>query len=273
MMLKKFLFSAIRMEGWPKLFRRNSIMQEPRVLLNPDHRMMVVWSPKSACTTVFVWFANTIGKIEDMKGYKWPHEYRSEAYYKSDLHLRGLKLAPRNYRIVRVIRDPYFRAASIYRHALKTRLDEDHLKAASPPLDRRTGFSFMQFLDYIETLQLDSANVHIRPQFHPVEAELRPEFVINISRQDLFTELNKVEEAFALPRTDFHSLNWLHREADRKAKPGAFGGNEADVVPFDRLAARGQKPWPTYEQLLTPRARARIETLYARDFEAYADHL
>lgn len=256
-----------------KAANRNPMLRQPRVLLDPDKRMMVVWSPKSACTTVFVWFANVIGKVHELKGHKWPHEYRREVYYKSDLHLRGLEHPLRDYRMVRIIRDPYSRAASIYRHALKTRLDEEGLKAASPPLDRRTGFSFLQFLDYVESLKLDSANVHIRPQFHPVEAELRPEFVINISRQDLFAELHGVEEAFGLPRTDFRSLEWLHREADRKAKPGAFDGEEADAVPFDTSAARGLKPWPTYEQLLTPRARARIEKLYARDFEAYAAHL
>jgi hypothetical protein len=246
----------------------------PQPLLNPDNGMMVVWSPKSACTTVFVWFAGTIGRLDEARASADVHRYRTDVYYSSDLYRRGLDHRLGDYRIVRVIRDPYARAASIYRHALRTRLVDRRFKAASAMLDRRKGFSFLQFLDYVGTLRPRAAGAHLRPQFHPIETALRPEIVINISRQDLFAELNGVEDAFGLPRTDFRDLEWLlRREARRKAKEGAFKGEAADDVLFDADAARGLKPWPDYGQLLTPRARARIETLYARDFEAYAAHL
>ena len=148
------------------------------------------------------------------------------------------------------------------------------LKASPAALDPKAGFSFLQFLDYLASLDLDTANPHLQAQRHVVETLRRPDFVINISKQDLFEELNRVEDAFGLHRTDFHDLRWLHeREAGRKAQPGAFAREAADEFPFDKNAAFGLKPWPDYEQLLTPRARARIEALYARDFEAYAPYL
>jgi hypothetical protein len=251
---------------------RNVLDARSRPLLNPDNGMMVLWSPKSACTTVFVWFAGTIGRLDEVRAFGSAHRYRMQVYRKSDLYQRGLERPPGDYRIVRVIRDPYQRAASIYRHALKTPFFMNkQLKAVPAALDRSAGFSFLQFLDYLEGLDLETANTHLRVQRHLVESEHRPEFIINISRQDLFTELNKVEEAFGLPRTDFHEMEWLHeRESGRKAKPGAFEGGAADDFPFDKDAASGLKPWPDYGALLTPRARARIEKIYAGDFEAYA---
>ena len=253
---------------------RNVLDTRSRPLLNPDNGMMVLWSPKSACTTVFVWFAGTIGKLDEVHAYGNAHRYRMQVYRKSDLYQRGLERSPADYRIVRVIRDPYQRAASIFRHALRTAFMNKQLKASPAALDRSTGFSFLQFLDYLGSLDLETANTHLRAQRHLVESEHWPEFIINISRQDLFTELNHVEEAFGLARTDFHEMAWLHeRESERKARPGAFEGKTADDFPFDKDAASGLKPWPDYNELLTPRARARIEKIYARDFEAYAAHL
>jgi len=245
----------------------------PQPLLNPDAAMMVVWSPKSACTTIFVWFAATIGKLEEARAARDVHRYRRDAYAASELYQRGLKRPVEAYRMVRVIRDPFLRAASIYRHALRTDI-LDRKGGAAAALDRRAGFSFLTFLDHVGALLPNTADAHLRAQVHPVETALAPEVVINISRQNLFAELNRVEASFGLPRTDFDALAWLHRREDRRsAKPAAFAGEGADQHPFDAAAARGLKPWPDYGQLLTPAARARIEALYAADFKAYAAHL
>jgi Sulfotransferase family len=243
-------------------------------LLNPDNKLMVVWSPKSACTTVFTWFINVIGRLDELSRYSSPHRYRIEVYQKSELRLRGLKHPIKHYRMVRVIRDPYTRTASIYRHALRTKLLENYPRTVPAGLDPAAGFSFLRFLDCVGMLNLSEANPHLQAQFSPVEMVHEPEIIINISKQDLFTELNKVEESFELPRTNFKELTWLHElEVRRKMKPRSFDGQSADEFPFDRKAASGLKPWPSYEQLLTPRARVRIERLYVSDFDAYADYL
>lgn len=249
---------------------------KPRALLHPDARLLVLWSAKSACTTTFVWFARVSGQLEALRASgKKPHKFRAQDYYGSELHRRGLEIPLGEYRIVQIIRDPYSRAVSSYRHALNTGYEDERLaSSAVGPLDRWRGFSFSRFLDYLETLDLDEANPHHKPQWHPIDADRVPDRIINISRQNLFAELNGAEAEFGLPHTPFDELDWLHAfEGKRKAKEVPFDGADVPDTPFDEMAARGDKPWPKYGQFLTEPIRRRIETLYARDFEGFAGYL
>src|SRR5262245_41835151 len=59
---------------------------DPRPLILPQRRMIVVFSPKSACTTVVIWFLHQIGHSKAARDYaSWPHRYRTEVYYKTRL--------------------------------------------------------------------------------------------------------------------------------------------------------------------------------------------
>ena len=252
------------------------LAQTPRPWLNPDRNMMVLWSAKSACTTSFVWFLNSIGWLEDFRRSRsYAHRFRRDIYEKSDLVRRGRAKLIDDYTILHIIRDPYTRAVSSYRQALKFGFaDRGSYSLPGSPLDRNAGFSFTEFLDVLGEVDLTRGNVHWKLQVHPVEALRRPERVINISRQDLFEELTRVEEEFGLPHTDCASLDWLHRqEARRKSRPDAAASGDSSDVPFTRADAEGQRPWPDYQRFLTPAVRRRIERLYARDFEAFAAHL
>lgn len=238
---------------------------------------MLIWSPKCACTATTIWFFHKAGLYEEARAYNnWPHRYRIAVYYRSDDWLRGCGEDLSDYRILRVIRDPYQRAVSSYRHALATGYYNDRARSLlGRAIDRDMGYSFDEFLDCIgkRDLSVAMSNAHHAEQFHPIETMVTPTDVINISRQDLFSELNRIEESMALERTDFAAIEWFHstETGSRKAKTEPFEGDAAARRFNRRDAARG--PWPTIEAFLNERACARIRRLYSADFKAYGAYL
>ena len=90
-------------------------------------------------------------------------------------------------------------------------------------LDRKEGFSFTRYLDFLETIDLRGPNLHHRLQFHRVERIKPPDRVINISRQDLLEELNRLEELRGMPSTDFAIFGpVLQTEEKRRAEVTPF---------------------------------------------------
>ena len=141
-------------------------------------------------------------------------------------------------------------------------------------MNSEAGFSFQQFLDYIEAHGVWNCDVHIKPQFRQRERALPPTRFINISKTDLFSGLNDFEAELGLTQTRFAEMSWLHDlEGTRKAAQNPVEGEAIDEMAFNRAQVKDQGYFPSYDQLLTPRARARIEAIYKADFDAYRDYL
>lgn len=237
--------------------------------------MLVIWSAKCASSTTIVWCLSTVGLLDDvLASGLTPHDYRGNRYPLTEVSKRSSAKIIDDCWIVHVIRDPYLRAVSSYRHTLATGYADKRLKLLQRPrLDRQPGFSFAQFLDYLETIDLKGANIHHKLQVHPIEAIKPADHVINISRQNLLSELNRIEAEHGMPVTDFRTFGrLLTREGDRRAKVSPVVGNAAEL-PLNVAAAMGRLPWPEYEQFLDPATKRRIERLYAPDFEAFAPYL
>ena len=248
----------------------------PKPLINADKNLVVLWSPKSACTTVYVWFSHISGFAGDVKDYaSWPHRHRLEQYLKSDLYFESAANGMENARLLRIIRDPYGRAVSIYRHALLTMFaDKAMAEYSNGTITAVEGYSFQTFLDMAVTLNMRTADIHFRPQVHLYESRRKADRVINISKQDLFTELNAFEAEIGIPKTNFDDLNWLHSlESKRKAKQEPMAGEALDTVAFSRHQVNKLGLFPSYSQLLTPAAREKVEAIYKSDFDAYRDFL
>jgi hypothetical protein len=259
--LRKARFNLLRAGSFPLISRK--------------HRLMVLWSPKSACTTVYTWFANLMGNLDEMRAYNaWPHRHRIEIYRNLEQTEAAILDDFSDYFIVKVLRDPLHRAASGFRHALQFPIQDEAMSTWSDGrLDRSTGYSFSDFLGSLEWAGLDASNVHFRPQFHEIEDDFAPDLVINITRQNLMQELNKVEDRIGQQRTDFEAMGWLHSlEANRRPMQ-LTSGEVDDRTPLTTEHASGLLPWPTNDRLLTPSAIYRIKRLYAVDFERYAAHL
>jgi len=247
----------------------------PKPLIDPKGRFVVYWSPKSACTTTLIWFLHVSGFGEEARAHSsWPHRYRLEVYNRTEAFHRALAAGFTGMRRIRVIRDPYDRAVSSFRHAVGTGYDDGGIAAfLQRDLAPEAKFSFREFLDYLESENIASTNTHHRQQMQPIERRYPATDVINITRQDLFTELNRLEREMGMTPTDFSTLDWLHRtEAPRK--PMVAASNEpAYEQKMSVDAARGRAFWPSTAALLTEEARARLSKIYRVDLKAYRDYI
>lgn len=248
----------------------------PRPLINSEKKLIVLWSPKSACTTTYVWFSKVSGFLDEVRSYDpWPHRHRMEVFYLSSPYTAAMDSDLSEYRALRVIRDPLSRAASMFRFALHSRAADDAIEQwSSNRLGFEKGISFQQFLDFLASRDMRSCNPHFRPQFHACEKMLDNRTIINISRQNLFEELNRFEAQSGWPKTDFTSMEWLHAlEGPRMARQSIRHTGVADEMPIARNSKWSGKNFPSYGQLLTNAARDKIHSTYAIDFETYRDFL
>lgn len=243
-------------------------------LIDHQNKLLIYWSPKSACTSVYVWFSAFAGFVDEVSR-SHPHRHRILIFNKSAFYAKGLETDPDELFAVKVLRDPYARAVSIYRHALGTGFADDDIRSAyGGKLTRKEGFSFQKFLDLVVKVGFTESNPHYRPQTMRRDLIRKADYIINISKQDLFSELNAAVASRGMPPVDLGKINWLHSlEAKRKARTQTVEGENLDFQPFDRFAARGDKPFPTYEQLLTAGAKERIREIYGIDFETYGTYL
>jgi len=221
---------------------------------------------------VLVWFLHHLGHAAAARDFHpWPHRYCNLVYYQSSLYRRAAQLDLTGFKVVKVIRDPYLRAASSFRHVVRYSLFEDGMaRKLSDSRLERDGLSFSAFLDFLEKTDLTRCDPHYALQHHPIEAQLPVSHLINVSREDLFARLNEVEREIGLPASDVASSPWVKRLEERYNKASDDFAGIADL--YTRRLKREQAlngPWPRYDALLTPEARDRVSRLYAADLRAY----
>ena len=121
-------------------------------LLNIEKRFGVFWSPKSACSTVMIWYYHTIGRLEEARAFdRWPHKWRIKVLYKTPEWMEARRVFGEldgDWTILRVIRDPYARAISIFREVLQYGLERERLREFLGR-DPESGYTFLEFLDFV----------------------------------------------------------------------------------------------------------------------------
>lgn len=244
------------------------LWHDPPPLIDPHHKLMVIFSPKAACSNVVVWFLHHLGHADVARDYHVsPHRYRIEVYYHSALYHRAYRHNLRRYHVVRVVRDPYDRAVSAFRHLLH----HAHGRfARNVGMSRilRDGLSFSQYLDFLERLDLRTCDVHFRLQRHPIEDVVSIDDLINVSSDDLYARLNAVEDKLGLKRTNLATSRWVTRIDRRNRKEGETEISDLYRTPLSRDQALNG-PWPSAKDFLNEDARRRLSRLYAVDIESY----
>lgn len=243
----------------------------PQPLINPHAKLLVIFSQKSACTNVAIWFFHHLGHATAARHFNlWPHAYRSNVYYFSELYRKAYGLDFSKFKVVRVVRDPYERAVSSFRHVLRYRFADAAIAKRVRYRNIATkGLSFSAFLDFLETQDLTDCDPHYSLQRHPIEDRLPVHHLINVSTQDLYMRLSEVETDLGLTQSNIAGHPWVRRlrQHNRPAKE-LSGVTDAYTQLFTREHAH-KGPWPRDEALLTPQARERIDRLYAVDIDAY----
>lgn len=256
--------------------RRTLQQQDVRPLINPEKSIMVLWSPKSASAAVYSWFAHVSGFGSEVRflGAKIL-QHRAKNYFKSDLFRRGQSSDPASLLLLKVIRDPYERAVSVFRSIVESGVLDDHIATVTGvDTASRNGLSFIDFLDYLEKDDLNQSVNRVKPQFHSLERKHKPNLVVNVSKQSLAEGLHDFERLAGLPATDLTKMGCagLMSEFSGKQFSQVTVGQPADETAFTREMIRSGI-FPTPKQILTDAAKDRIRCIYSIDFEAYAPYL
>ena len=237
------------------------------VLIHLDYKCLVIFSAKSACSSVVIWFFHTMGLLGEARSYnEWPHQYRLDKFMPRQRALGKIMIDDLTF--LRIVRDPLERAKSSFRHILATHYAQETMQTKIGINLRTQGLSFQQFIDFLEKENLDWCNSHHRRQKHPIEKIRSADFIINVSEQDLFTELNNFERLMKMPQTDFNQLKWIHELQAARVVPTVDMGPDADLLILTELQAQ-RGPWP--KNLLTQRARERLEKLFSEDIALYSN--
>lgn len=244
---------------------------DPKPLIHPKHRVIVIFSAKSACTNVLIWFLTQLGHRRAARDFdRWPHQYRMDVYYHSRLYRDSLCGDFNGFKVIRVVRDPFERAASSFRHVVAHEFADRQIDRKIGPRNlARDGLSFSEFLSFLERINLEDCDPHYAIQRHPLEDRLKADYVINVSRENLFDRLNEVEAELKLKPTSLRDDSWVRRLRARD-RP-AHELNDCEGIYTRRLTREAARsgPWPNNDALLTDDARRRIAVLYAKDIACY----
>ena len=184
----------------------------PAPIAIADARMVVAWSPKSACSHVALWTFLHEGLAAEAAAYHaWPHEYRMHVYYKTG---RFRRLAQdvaagggRGYTLLKVTRDPAKRLVSMFRHACRFPFMAEIFRRRLGIDIATAGISLRDFAAALEGLPLvapTSTDPHICAQYHPVwDWGFDRVITLNIDQIELDPALNALESEFGLEPTDF----------------------------------------------------------------------
>jgi hypothetical protein len=237
---------------------------------------MVLWSPKSASAAVYSWFAHVSGFGSEVRflGARIL-QHRAHNYFKSDLFRRGQSSDTASLLLLKVIRDPYERAVSVFRSIVESGVLDDRIATVTGvDAASRNGLSFIDFLGYLEKDHLNQSINRVKPQFHSLERKHKPNLVVNVSKQSLAEGLHDFERLAGLPATDLTQMGCAGLMSDFSGKQfrQVTGGQPADETAFTKEMIRSGV-FPTPEQILTEAAKDRIRWIYRIDFDAYAPYL
>jgi len=249
-------------------------LRDPRPLLHGPGRLGIIWSAKSACTTLLLWYLWHCGLLAAARFYNgWPHEFRYRVLYASQTYRAWAdQIGPAGWSWLRVVRDPFKRAVSSYRHALRHGYEDAKMaRILARPVDCKDGFPFELFLDYLLRIDIASCNLHHRQQYHPIEGLVTTDEVLNVDKQDMMERLRRIDATPHAPREPAEALSRAIAEIApyHHACSSNAEGDRASTVFTARDAS---KAWPAHEAFLNDTTRAKIATIYAVDLARYAPY-
>jgi hypothetical protein len=246
---------------------------DPRPLLFGPGKLGIIWSAKSACTTVLLWYLWHCDLLRAARFYhSWPHQFRNRVLYQSKTYRAwAADVESDGWWWLRILRDPYKRAVSSYRHAVRNGYEDGKI-ARMLRIDPAQGYSFEQFLDYLQQIDVAACNLHHRVQLHPVEHLISPRKVINIDRQDLMACLGEIDSILPPPKEPVSTL--LGAIADiAESHFVRASGTDVDHASTSFRKEDTWSEWPAYRCFLNASTRRKIESIYATDFDRYAAYL
>lgn len=250
----------------------------PLPMISLPERFGILWSAKAGSMAITLWFLSRLGLLEEAHRYgKNPHNYRRQVLTKSDQYLDWVTHCdPKTLAWLRIIRDPYRRTVSSFRHVVRHGRADDEIQRSLHISIVDQGLSFEEFLDHLCTVDITACDIHYRQQWHPIEQHISLHTVVNIDQGGALVPMfERFEQEIGLPPLDparrAAMLHCLETEKRRHHKDGAPSTGDSAKTRIMRTEARAE--WPSNEAFLGAETRRRIEQIYAKDFVAYQNYV
>jgi hypothetical protein len=249
------------------------LTSEPLPLFSERNGIALLWSAKAASTFAVKWMYFQEGVLDEAMAYsRWPHHYRRHVWYKRPGHRDLVQSIPElGPRAIKFVRDPYERVVSSYLsyvHQLQRRPRLQHLPMLwsigwylRRPIGGRRSFSFREFVGFLGTLDLETANIHVRVQTHPCERlGMLPEMSI-VRAEESAEVLPRLEDELGLCRSDARRLGRSGHHSHREVVDAFVG----DTVFHEVMT----KPVPTSASFYDADLAAAVARLYHEDIARY----
>jgi hypothetical protein len=242
---------------------RGLAVRQDRNIVSEAHNILFGITPKAGCTMATKIFFNHIGRLDEALSYhSWIHRYRQKyiaEHPTSFAHLRSDSMLK-----LKFIRNPYTRAVSSYIHAMKHPYEKERIESFFDIGDFRA-ISFLQFIEYLESLPIAYCNGHHALQWVPGEGQLfKYDFLVRIEHleEDLKVAADKGGVTLKIEDALLSSSHHLKKNTSTE-----FVGR----TPFLDLSSGHEKltEIPSYGAFYDDETRQRIEKVYQRDFRVY----
>lgn len=236
------------------------LRRDPYPLYHPGLDLGLIFAAKAGCTFGLKWFLHHTGLLRAAQFYQgWLHDFRLKVYVTSRSYLDHVHRLPVA-RSVCLVRNPFDRATSSYIHALRCGYEDAGLQAfLGRPVDAGNGFSFREFLAYLETLDLRMCDVHHLLQLHGLieDGLLTPTWTVKL--EEAMTRLPEIERELGLSPAPLAELRRSSHHTIRNEDPGPV----TDQV-FHRKSHFPDAP-AFYDEV----SIETVARLYAPDFAAF----
>ena len=249
-------------------FRRLLIGADSRFLsrnmFSKEHRLIIGFTPKAACTVGAKMFFNHIGRLDEALAFDpWIHKYREE-YQKTHV------VNPRwhwndRYLKIKLVRNPYTRVISGYTHAMIHPYMDEQLTAFFGIKDRRE-LSFSRFLEFLEVR---------------INGPINPHNGMQVLRDELlrypYDHIVKIEELEA-GLAEIRARHGIELKVDERILSSAHHLQKHETphercadVPFSVLAKRknGRVSVPPHAAFYDAETYGRVSKLFELDISTY----
>ncbi len=233
-------------------------------LVDPKFRFMLFFSAKVGSTFITKWFFEQTGKLEEALEYSdWIHHYRIKVYYKSLQYKQNLKTAlSRQIKMIKLVRCPYQRTVSSYFHCLRHDYFYTELSnILGTPFNKDHIFTFEEFVNYLNTLDISKCNPHFRLQTWRHENNNRMKFYLIIKIENSIDGFKKLESDLSLKKTDL--LRHIVSKHDIEKKSGTR------ECCGDKRIIDLRKPVNQYGDFYNQSTIKLVSKIYNTDFETY----
>lgn len=258
------------LDVYNKWKRNRLIKAPPRILINPERKMVLFWSAKAGSVFIIKWFLYQMNVLAKAKKHSdWIHDYR-EKMYETPTYKQAMKDfadKPDEYHIIKLVRNPYTRAVSSYVECLYM-LEKDNpaakqfmTKEGKIPL--RAQYSFVEFLDTLMSIDIVNVNIHWRCQRHPAEIENVITVNALVKLETPTDTLNHLEKQLNLKPTEpFKFSASPHHNKKTTSEEQSFLG-------YTPLDAAVRQNIPPYDCFYNVELEQKVAEIYKEDFERY----